>query len=175
MESGPSPGSLEVIQCRFELVSRSGVNRTLPPLTHPLTPRIFRSSLIVQELFSSFASFLNGVPHAVYLFTPSLRAKYAGPKGHYMRIPLYVHSAVAMNSWLWSTIFHARDIPFTEAADYFFATMQLMFSMWMAIYRMSRRSPPIEDEGKAAEGSEKEGQPRRRRNDAVVGFLGSHG
>lgn len=53
-----------------------------------------------------------------------------------MRIPLLVFSAVAINSWLWSTIFHARDIPFTEAADYFFATMQLMYSMWLAAFRI---------------------------------------
>ncbi|GMI13619.1 hypothetical protein TrVE_jg2326 [Triparma verrucosa] len=92
----------------------------------------------VQELFSSGASFLNGVPHAVYLLTPRLRSKFSGEKGYYMRMPLLVFSVVAINSWLWSTIFHARDKPFTEAADYFFATMQLMYSMWLAAFRIGR-------------------------------------
>lgn len=73
---------------------------------------------------------------SLFLVQPRLRKQFAGEKGYYMRIPLLVFSAVAINSWLWSTIFHARDIPFTEAADYFFATMQLMYSMWLAAFRI---------------------------------------
>ena len=26
-----------------------------------------------------------------------------------------------MNAWLWSTVFHARDLPWTEKLDYFSA------------------------------------------------------
>ena len=40
-----------------------------------------------------------------------------------MRLWLSLYPWVGMNTWLWSTVFHARDVRWTEAADYFFALL----------------------------------------------------
>lgn len=45
------------------------------------------------------------------------------PPGSYMRFWLTLYPWVGMNTWLWSAVFHARDVPWTEAADYFFALL----------------------------------------------------
>jgi hypothetical protein len=87
----------------------------------------------MQEVVSSVTSFLNAVPHVYALLT---RSRYA-PPSYYMSKPLLLFSLICINSWLWSGIFHARDTPFTEAADYFFATSQLLYSAWMAVHRIS--------------------------------------
>jgi len=89
-----------------------------------------------QEILSSLFSFLNGVPHFLYLVF--WRNSYA-PKGYYMSNLLKVYSCVCMNSWLWSTIFHARDVKISEAGDYYFATSQIFFSVFLAIIRLAGR------------------------------------
>ena len=89
-----------------------------------------------QEILSSLASLANGAPHAYYLLNSRLREKYA-VKGSRMYHPMILFSLVAINSWFWSAVFHARDTEFTESADYFFATSQLMYSFWLAAYRIS--------------------------------------
>ena len=42
------------------------------------------------------------------------------------------------HSWIWSTIFHARDVKISEACDYFFATSQVLYSVWVALFRLFR-------------------------------------
>lgn len=44
--------------------------------------------------------------------------------------------AAAMNTWIWSAVFHARDTLITERLDYFCATLYVRQSysyMWLAI------------------------------------------
>ena len=55
-----------------------------------------------------------------------------------MRVPLLAMGAISTNSWFWSAVFHARDTKFTESADYFFATMQIMVITCASWYRMAR-------------------------------------
>ena len=33
----------------------------------------------------------------------------------------YLYVQVTLNAWFWSTVFHARDLPWTEKLDYFSA------------------------------------------------------
>ncbi|GLV34388.1 Post-GPI attachment to proteins 3 [Carabus blaptoides fortunei] len=48
-------------------------------------------------------------------------------------------SAVCINAWIWSTIFHARDLPFTEFMDYTCAFSIIL----MSCYCMSIRLLPV--------------------------------
>jgi hypothetical protein len=57
--------------------------------------------------------------------------------------PLYylwqVFSYICLNAWIWSTVFHARDIPITELFDYTFAYSMVLASLYCMIIRMIHR------------------------------------
>ncbi|KAI8906444.1 Per1-like protein [Gorgonomyces haynaldii] len=61
--------------------------------------------------------------------------KRMGPTFHLR--PLYsLHGILAINSWLWSTVFHSRDFPLTEKLDYFSAMAVLLSGLLMALHRV---------------------------------------
>ncbi|CAM9427530.1 unnamed protein product [Ectocarpus sp. 4 AP-2014] len=97
----------------------------------------FRRVWGIQELFSSLFSAGNGLPHLYHLL---LSPGQYNPPGNYMRFWLTVYPWVGMNTWLWSAVFHARDVPWTEAADYFFALSNIFFVVWVAFVRLA--GPP---------------------------------
>ena len=43
---------------------------------------------------------------------------------------------VCLNCWVWSTVFHARDTPFTEMMDYFSAFSTVLFSFYAMVIRL---------------------------------------
>jgi hypothetical protein len=52
-------------------------------------------------------------------------------------LPLWsLYSAVYTNTWLWSTVFHARDLLWTERLDYFCASTGLTFSLAVVLIRI---------------------------------------
>lgn len=85
-----------------------------------------------QEFFSSLFSALNIIPHAIYFF----RWRKNAPVGHYMNPIMVGYSISAVHTWIWSTIFHARDNWFTHNMDYFFATFSLMYMAFFTVVRL---------------------------------------
>lgn len=56
----------------------------------------------------------------------------------------YIHlgyALVSINAWIWSTIFHSRDVNFTEMMDYFCALMGVMYSSFLLFIRWSGTTP----------------------------------
>jgi hypothetical protein len=53
--------------------------------------------------------------------------------------PMYgvwlVYGATCVNAWFWSTVFHTRDIAFTEMMDYFCAFSIVLFSLLAFLLR----------------------------------------
>lgn len=45
-------------------------------------------------------------------------------------------TAVCIHGWIWSTIFHARDTPFTEFMDYSCAFSMVMISFYCMVRRV---------------------------------------
>lgn len=43
-----------------------------------------------------------------------------------------------VNAWIWSSVFHTRDLPWTEKMDYFSAMFVLLVSLLPATYRAFR-------------------------------------
>ena len=90
----------------------------------------------LQELGSVTFSVLNAVPHLDYLFrrralyAPRLRARPV------LRPVLLGYSCVALNTWLWSAVFHARDTWWTERLDYHCATALLCYSLFLCCVRV---------------------------------------
>ncbi|XP_047324754.1 post-GPI attachment to proteins factor 3-like isoform X2 [Impatiens glandulifera] len=48
---------------------------------------------------------------------------------------LHVYAIFAMNSWLWSAVFHTRDVDLTEKLDYSSAVALLGYSLLLAVLR----------------------------------------
>lgn len=47
----------------------------------------------------------------------------------------HVYGLLSMNSWFWSSVFHSRDVDFTEKLDYSSAVALLGFSLILAVLR----------------------------------------
>ncbi|KAI8806248.1 Per1-like-domain-containing protein [Cladochytrium replicatum] len=43
---------------------------------------------------------------------------------------------IAMNAWVWSAVFHTRDKPWTEKADYFSAILYILYLACFAVVRL---------------------------------------
>jgi hypothetical protein len=77
-----------------------------------------------QELFSSWFSWLNMLPHCYFV------VKYYKviPSAYPMRNFWLVYGISYINTWLWSAVFHARDNIVTERLDYFCACFSILLS-----------------------------------------------
>lgn len=84
----------------------------------------------VQEVFSSAFSLLNGLPYAILAVSwPSLDS---GPHSYLcFGSPWYV--LIAINTWLQSAIFHARESRLTEFLDYQGANLLLSYSLAISL------------------------------------------
>jgi len=101
----------------------------------------FRRMLGIQEPFSTLFSLLNAVPHVRELLwrQDKLAPTRLNPTLRFISISgLFV----AINTWIWSTAFHARDTWFTERMDYHFATLHMMFYLWYAVCRLTLHLQP---------------------------------
>lgn len=99
----------------------------------------FRRILGVQEPASVVFSLMNFWPHyANFMILKSMR----NPRGMYMKQYYLLLTVVGMNSWLWSAIFHTRDLFFTERMDYFGALLQMFYTALLAVVRLLRLDRP---------------------------------
>ncbi|RXW22913.1 hypothetical protein EST38_g2960 [Candolleomyces aberdarensis] len=58
------------------------------------------------------------------------------PKDHPMK-KLYLGWAVlSMNAWIWSAVFHTRDLPITEKLDYFSAALAILSALYYTLIRL---------------------------------------
>ncbi|KAF8437554.1 Per1-like protein [Boletus edulis BED1] len=55
---------------------------------------------------------------------------------------------VSVNAWIWSTIFHTRDLPLTEKLDYFSAALAILYPLYYTVIRMANWYPqPAKPDG----------------------------
>lgn len=48
-----------------------------------------------------------------------------------------------MNAWVWSALFHTRDLPTTEKLDYFSAALAIMIALYYTAIRLFHLYPPL--------------------------------
>ncbi|XP_061399503.1 post-GPI attachment to proteins factor 3-like [Musca vetustissima] len=86
----------------------------------------------LQEPASVLFSFFNLVAHFRWLrkFRREVR-----PDSPCYKI-WHLFSAVAINAWIWSIVFHARDNPLTELLDYSFAYSMVLMTLYCMVMRM---------------------------------------
>jgi len=57
-------------------------------------------------------------------------------KGYYLNFAF-----VSLNAWIWSSVFHTRDLPRTEALDYFSAAAAILYATYYTVIRMFHLYP----------------------------------
>ncbi|KAF9484982.1 Per1-like protein [Pholiota conissans] len=62
---------------------------------------------------------------------------------HPMRSYYLTWSMVSINAWIWSSVFHTRDLPFTEKMDYFSAALAIMYALYYTIIRLFHLYPRV--------------------------------
>ncbi|KAF9494093.1 Per1-like protein [Pleurotus eryngii] len=85
----------------------------------------------IQEPASVLFSLLNLWAHAHGL---SMVRKYVSAD-HPMKIYYTIWAMVSINAWLWSSVFHTRDLPTTEKLDYFGAALAILFALYFTVIR----------------------------------------
>lgn len=123
-------------QCRYECMHDIESKRAEQ---HLATEKYFGKwpfirILGMQELGSTLFSIFNFFPFVYYFF----RLGYLMPRGYWMYPAWYGYTISGMNTWIWSTAFHARDNIVTERLDYFCATLSILYLLNLTIIRLLR-------------------------------------
>ncbi|KAH9813751.1 Per1-like-domain-containing protein [Melampsora americana] len=91
----------------------------------------------IQEPLSALFSIFNLL---TYLFS-YYQLKRIIPHSWPLRTLYLGNTFVGMNAWIWSTIFHCRDKPWTERLDYFNAAAYTLYGLYLACVRIFRLYP----------------------------------
>ncbi|KAI8047994.1 Per1-like-domain-containing protein [Syncephalis plumigaleata] len=147
VEINPLPWYLRVLHwtcpddCRYECqhtITAARLERGEPVLQY-YGKWPFTRILGVQEPASVIFSILNGYGHWKYL--PRVLERIT--PHYYMRKDLILFSLIGLNIWLWSAVFHTRDMPFTEKLDYFSAGLNILYGLYLGVKRVGRIRSPL--------------------------------
>jgi hypothetical protein len=131
-----------ISECRYQCMVREELSREKVPEApvkyHGKWPFVRIFSL--QEPASVAFSVLNLLVHFqgfssfLVLIYYKLPSRIKGP--YYEYVGLWtIFGLLSMNSWIWSTVFHSRDMTFTEMLDYSSAIALIGYSLLLAIIR----------------------------------------
>ncbi|TFK65710.1 Per1-like protein [Pluteus cervinus] len=91
----------------------------------------------IQEPASVLFSVLNLLVHV----QGARKIKRKVGRGHPMRGYYLMWSAVSVNTWVWSSVFHTRDLPITEKLDYFSAALAIIYALYYTVIRLFHLYP----------------------------------
>lgn len=115
-------------QCMFSVLD------TIPQVYQFYGKWPFTRLLGMQEPASVLFSILNGLVH----FHFYRRLQQAMPATYSLRAVYLATPIVALNTWLWSSVFHMRDKPLTEKLDYFSAGGYILYCLFLGLVRIFR-------------------------------------
>ncbi|KAI0628788.1 Per1-like protein [Trametes polyzona] len=95
----------------------------------------------MQEPASVLFSILNFVAHA----SGARKIRTRIPNGHPMKRYYLLFAFVSMNAWVWSSVFHTRDLPSTEKLDYFSAALAILYALYYTAIRLFHLYPTGQD------------------------------
>ncbi|GAA5905637.1 hypothetical protein JCM6882_008734 [Rhodosporidiobolus microsporus] len=107
---------------------------SIPPISWIITPLIPAA----QEPLSVVFSLLNLWAHYAGLkaLLELARSGRMG-EGRALARTYTLYALGGINAWVWSAIFHTRDVDWTERADYFSAALTLLMGVWGAVVRIT--------------------------------------
>ncbi|XP_073393199.1 uncharacterized protein [Physcomitrium patens] len=127
-----------ISECRYQCMLREEAGSEFPVKYHGKWPFVRIFSL--QEPASVAFSVMNLLVHFqgfssfLVLLYYKLPSRARGP--YYEYVGLWtIYGLLSMNSWIWSTVFHSRDMTFTEMLDYSSAVALIGYSLMLAIIR----------------------------------------
>ncbi|KZT20312.1 Per1-like protein [Neolentinus lepideus HHB14362 ss-1] len=85
----------------------------------------------MQEPASVLFSLLNLWSHA----RGASRVRRKVPDDHPMKRFYLIWAAVGVNAWIWSSVFHTRDLSTTEKLDYFSAALAILYAVYYTVVR----------------------------------------
>ncbi|PPQ71700.1 hypothetical protein CVT24_007897 [Panaeolus cyanescens] len=91
----------------------------------------------MQEPASVLFSLFNLWAHAKGAAKLRRRVSVFHPMRHYY----LVWSWLSINAWVWSSVFHTRDLPLTEKLDYFSAALAIIYALYFTLIRLFRLYP----------------------------------
>jgi len=62
---------------------------------------------------------------------------------HPMKHYYLVWALVSINAWVWSSVFHTRDLPLTEKLDYFSAALAILYALYFTVIRLFHLYSPL--------------------------------
>ncbi|KAH7911916.1 Per1-like protein [Hygrophoropsis aurantiaca] len=63
------------------------------------------------------------------------------PSAHPMKSYYLTWAVVSINAWIWSAVFHTRDLPWTEKMDYFSAALAILYALYYTVVRLFHLYP----------------------------------
>ncbi|SCZ96236.1 BZ3500_MvSof-1268-A1-R1_Chr8-2g10060 [Microbotryum saponariae] len=91
----------------------------------------------IQEPLSVVFSLGNLVAHHRGLMKLSRHTKFHHDGSQSPRLVYRIYALFGINAWIWSCVFHIRDLSWTEKADYFGAAALMVCGLWAAVMRIS--------------------------------------
>ncbi|KAI8999119.1 Per1-domain-containing protein [Trametes punicea] len=131
---------------------------------HLITDRAIQHGTRVQQYYGKwpFWRFAGMQEPASVLFSLfNLMAHAAGarklqsrvPDGHPIKKYYLLFAFVSMNAWIWSAVFHTRDLPTTEKLDYFSAAAAILYALYYTVVRLFHLYPTEASHLTASHGS----------------------
>ncbi|KAJ2952454.1 hypothetical protein O0L34_g6762 [Tuta absoluta] len=125
-------------QCMWRTVDAFEERGMKIPKFHGKWP--FKRVLGLQEPVSVLGSLLNLVA-TVYMYRKLVKDKRFTLRNSPLLYLWHIFSAVCVNTWIWSTLFHIRDTPFTEFMDYACALSFVFIHFIAGVIRLLYRKP----------------------------------
>ncbi|RDB26240.1 Protein PER1 [Hypsizygus marmoreus] len=63
------------------------------------------------------------------------------PNAHPMKRFYLIGCVASINAWIWSSVFHTRDLPTTEKLDYFSAALTILYALYCTVVRLFHLYP----------------------------------
>jgi hypothetical protein len=96
----------------------------------------------MQEPFSVLFSFMNFMAH----YQGIGRVRESIPRSYPLQKYYLTFGYIGMVTWTFSMIFHMRDFPLTEKADYFAAGASVLYGFYLStirVFRLDQQKPPF--------------------------------
>lgn len=123
--------------CHYAAISRKTGSVHTYVLLKSILPFLFLYRIYgVQEPASALFSVFNLVSHLVMAF--KMWRALGAAKWSCPTFKVWMtYAAISVNAWTWSTVFHTRDVSWTEKADYFCAYSIVLFQLLAFFQRLT--------------------------------------
>ncbi|TBU26088.1 Per1-domain-containing protein [Dichomitus squalens] len=141
------PSSLASLSLALRLTRWTCVDDCKYQCMHLITNRAIQHGWPVQQYYGKWpfwrfagmqepASVLFSIFNLVAHFGGLRKIQTRVPDSHPMKKYYITFAFASMNAWVWSSVFHTRDLPTTEKLDYFSAALAILYALYYTVIRL---------------------------------------